>query len=65
MEIKSIVYGVGGYDKTKENDNIIEVIYYTDEELLELQKEKDKTTQKAALLEKLGITESEAKLLLS
>jgi len=65
MEIKSIVYGLGGYDKTEENDNITEVIYYTDTELLELQKEKDKTAQKAALLEKLGITEDEAKLLLS
>jgi hypothetical protein len=65
MEIKSIIYGLGGYDKAKENDNIAEVIYYTDVELLELEKEKQKSSEKAALLEKLGITESEAKLLLS
>ena len=37
MKIKSVVYDLGGYDETKPNDNIIEVVYYTDEELAKLE----------------------------
>jgi len=39
QKIKSVVYGFGGYDPEMENDNIAEVIYYTDEELAELDDE--------------------------
>jgi len=35
-KIKSVVYGIGGYDETKPDNNIIEIEYYTDEELAEL-----------------------------
>ena len=62
--IKSVVYGLGGFDESKPNDNIIETEYYTDSEIAELEAEQAKAATKAALLEKLGITEEEAKLLL-
>lgn len=35
-KIKQITYGIGGYDETKPNNNIIEIEYYTDEELAAL-----------------------------
>lgn len=63
-QIKSIVYGLGGYDDTKENNNIVETIYYTDAELAELEAEQAKAQAKAELLARLGITEDEARLLL-
>ena len=63
-KIKSITYGLGGFDDSKLNNNIIETEYYTDAELAELEAQKTKAETKAALLEKLGITEEEAKLLL-
>ena len=33
--MKMITYGIGGYDPTKPNDNIIEVIDTPDEEVVE------------------------------
>lgn len=33
--IKSIVYGIGGYDETKPNNNLVETLYYTEAELAE------------------------------
>jgi len=63
-KIKSVVYGVGGYDKTKPNNNIIETTYYTQTEILELEAEAAKEAARQALLDKLGITADEAKLLL-
>jgi len=64
-KIKEIVYGLGGFDETKPNNNVIETIYYTDLELTELAEAEAKATAKAALLAQLGITEEQAKLLLS
>ena len=61
---KSVVYGLGGYDETKPNNNVIETTYYTDEELTQLAEAEAKATEKAALLERLGITAEEAQLLL-
>lgn len=63
-EIKTIHYGLGGYDESKPNNNIIEIEYFTEEELAQLKLEKAKAEIKAALLERLGITEEEARLLL-
>lgn len=63
-QIKSITYGLGGYDETKPNNNLVETIYYTDEELELLAVEQKKAADKAALLTRLGITADEAKLLL-
>ena len=64
-KIKSIIYGLGGYDETKPNNNVTETIYYTDEELAIEAEAEAKATAKAALLAQLGITEEQAKLLLS
>ena len=64
-KIKSITYGLGGYDESKPDNNVVETLYYSDEEMAELEAEAAKVAQKAALLAKLGITEDEAKLLLS
>jgi hypothetical protein len=64
-KIKSVTYGLGGYDESKENNNVVEVIYYTNADLAELAAQQEAEAAKAALLEKLGITEEEAKLLLS
>jgi len=63
-KIKEIVYGVGGYDEIKPKNNVIETVYYSDDELAELEAAEQKAAEKAALLEKLGITAEEAKLLL-
>lgn len=62
--IKTIVYGEGGFDDSKPDDNVIEIEYYSKEELAQIKIENDKIAAKNALLEKLGITEEEAKLLL-
>ena len=64
-KIKSVVYGVGGFDDTKPDNNIIGKEYYTDNELAELAEAEAKASVKAALLSKLGITAEEAQLLLS
>jgi len=64
-KIKEVVYGLGGYDESKPNNNIIETLYYTDQELTELAAEASRATARQALLAQLGITEEQAKLLLS
>ncbi len=63
-KIKEIVYGLGGYNETKPNNNVIETVHYSDDELDELELVEQKANEKAALLTRLGITESEAQLLL-
>jgi len=63
-KIKLVLFGIGGYDETKQNNNIVETIYYTDEELAELEAEAAKEAARQALLDKLGITADEANLLL-
>jgi len=69
MIIKGVVYGIGGFDESKPNNNLVETVYYTDEELAaqaEAEAEAEaEATAKAALLTQLGITEEQAKLLLS
>ena len=63
-KIKSVVYGLGGYDDTKPNNNLIKTEYYTDAELEALEAEQAKETAKAAILDRLGLTADEAKLIL-
>jgi len=65
MTIKGVVYGIGGFDESKPNNNLVETIYYTSEELTALAEAEAKATAKAALLTQLGITAEQAKLLLS
>lgn len=64
-KIKSVTYGLGGYDESKPDNNVVETTFYTDVEMAELEAEATKAAEKAALLTKLGITDDEAKLLLS
>jgi hypothetical protein len=63
-KVKSVVYGLGGQDETKTNNNIIETIYYTGKELAAIAEAEAKEAARQALLDKLGITADEAKLLL-
>jgi hypothetical protein len=63
-KVKSVVYGLGGQDEAKPNNNIIETIYYTDEELAAIAEAEAAEAARQALLDKLGITADEAKLLL-
>ena len=64
QRIKTIIYGEGGFDESKPDNNVVEVEYYTAEELAIVEAEEAKAQAKAELLAKLGITEEEAKLLL-
>jgi hypothetical protein len=64
-KIKEIVFGLGGSDESKPDNNVIEIIYYTKDELAALEAEEAKVAQKQTLLDRLGITADEAKLLLS
>lgn len=64
-KIKAITYGLGGYDDSKPENNVVETDYYSDEELAALEVNAAKATAKAALLDRLGITADEARLLLS
>jgi hypothetical protein len=63
-KIKTVVYGLGGFDESKPQNNVVQTEHYTDDELAELAEADAKAAQKAALLERLGITEDEARLLL-
>ena len=62
--IKSVVYGLGGYDESKPNNNLLTIEYYSDEEQGIIEAEEAKAAEKEALLARLGITADEAKLLL-
>jgi hypothetical protein len=63
-KIKEVVYGLGGFDESKPDNNLVEVVYYTKDELAALEAEEAKIAEKQALLDRLGITADEAKLLL-
>lgn len=63
-QIKTIIYGVDGFDETKPNNNIVETIYYSDDELAIMNEAEAKEAARAELLARLGITADEAKLLL-
>jgi hypothetical protein len=62
--IKTIVYGEGGHDESKPNNNIVETIYYTNEELAEIKAQEAKEAERQAILDRLGLTADEAKLIL-
>jgi hypothetical protein len=40
-KIKSVTYGLGGYDESKPDNNIVEILYYTEEELAKLQADEE------------------------
>ena len=63
-KIKSVVYGKGGYDESMPDNNVVETIYYTEDELLQLKLQEKAAAEKAALLARLGLTEDELKTIL-
>lgn len=56
---QKITFGIGGYDETKPNNNVVEIEDIEDEQIVKHLEAKD------LLLKKLGITQEEALLLLS
>lgn len=63
-KIKEVVYGLGGFDESKPDNNLVEVVYYTKHELAELAQAEAKETAKAAILDRIGLTTDELKTLL-
>jgi hypothetical protein len=63
-KIKEIVYGLGGFDESKPDNNLVEVVYYTKDELAELAQAEAKETAKAAILDRIGLTADELKTIL-
>jgi hypothetical protein len=65
-KIKSIVYGLGGFDETKPNNNLTETIYYSVEELATLAEAEAKAQAKAIAegkLAALGLTTDDLRAL--
>jgi hypothetical protein len=63
-KIKSVVYGLGGYDESMPDNNIVSYEYYSKDELAQLELQEKAAADKAALLERLGLTEDELKTIL-
>jgi hypothetical protein len=63
-KIKSVIYGVGGFDESKPENNVVEIVYYSKEELAEIAQAEAKAVERQAILDRLGLTADEAKLLL-
>ena len=63
-KIKTVVFGEGGFDESKPKNNVVQTEYYTDAELAELAEAEAKTAQRQSILDKLGLTADEARLLL-
>ena len=63
-KIKAVVYGEGGYDETKPDNNVISYEYYSKDELAQLEAKAKADADKAAVLARLGLTEDELKTIL-
>ena len=63
-QIKSVIYGVGGFDESKPENNVIEIVYYTKDELVEIAQTEAKETQRQAILDRIGLTADELKTIL-
>ena len=63
-EIKTVIYGEGGFNETKPNNNVVSIEYYTNDELVEQSEAEAKETARQAILDRLGLTADEAKLIL-
>ena len=63
-KIKEIVYGIGGFDESKPDNNVVETLYYSAAELTEIDEANAKAAQRQVILNRLGITEEEARILL-
>jgi len=51
-KLKSVTYGFGGYDESKPDNNVVEILYYTDEEVAAME------AQEAAEAEALAAEEA-------
>jgi hypothetical protein len=63
-KIKSVIYGVGGYDESMPDNNIVSYEYYSKDELAQLALQEKAEADKVALLARLGLTEDELKTIL-
>ena len=63
-KIKSIIYGEGGFDETKPDNNVVEIVNYSKDELAEIAEAQVKATAKAALLDRIGLTADELQTIL-
>ena len=63
-QIKSVTYGVGGYDESMPDNNIVSTEYYSKDELAQLALQEKAAADKAALLARLGLTEEELQTIL-
>ena len=63
-QIKTVIYGEGGFDESKPENNVVEIIYYSKDELAEIAQAEAKATERQAILDRLGLTADEAKLIL-
>jgi hypothetical protein len=64
QKIKSVIYGTGGFDESMPDNNIVSYEYYSKDELAQLALQEKAAADKAALLERLGLTEDELKTIL-
>jgi hypothetical protein len=63
-QIKTVIYGEGGFDETKPDNNVVEIVNYSKDELAEIAEAELKAAQRQAILDRLGLTADEAQLLL-
>jgi hypothetical protein len=63
-QIKTVVYGEGGFNESKPENNVVEIVYYSKDELAEIAQAETKATERQAILDRLGLTADEAKLIL-
>ena len=63
-KIKTVIYGLGGHDESKPENNVIEIIYYTKDELAALEAEESKEAQKQTILDRIGLSADELKMIL-
>ena len=63
-QIKTVIYGEGGFDETKPDNNVVEIVNYSKDELAEIAEAQVKATAKAALLDRIGLTADELKTIL-
>lgn len=63
-KIKEMVYGLGGFDESLPENNLVEIIYYSKDELVALEANEAKAAERQAILDRIGLTADEVKLLL-
>jgi hypothetical protein len=63
-QVKTVVYGEGGFDESKPENNVVEIVYYSKDELAEIAEAQTKEAARQVILDRLGLTADEAKLLL-